>query len=81
MCHLLTMDKCTPIQEQLREIANCMLGKKVKELKPKPGTSFMAGGEAVLLAKAAPYLESQMEHLHFSVSQMAFNMGKLACQY
>lgn len=58
LCHLFTMDKCTPIQEQLREIANCMYGKKVKELKPKPGTIFMAGGEAVLSAKAVPYLQS-----------------------
>lgn len=78
LCNLLTMAKCTPIQEQLHEIANCMYGKKVKELKPKPGTSFMAGGEAVLSAKAIPYLQSQMKHLHFSVSQMAFNMGNLA---
>lgn len=53
LCHLFTMDKCTPIQEQLREIANCMYGKKVKELKPKPGTIFMAGGEAVLSISAA----------------------------
>lgn len=77
LCHLLTIDKCTPQQELLHEIANCMYSKKVKELKPKPGTSFMADGEAVLLAKAVPYLQLQMEHLHF-FSQMAFNMGKVS---
>ena len=74
---MMTLGKCTPKHELLREIADSMYGKKVRELKPKPCTSFVAG-EALLLAKAVPYLQTQMEHLHFSVTQMAFNMGKVA---
>ena len=58
LCQLLTTDKCTPKQKQLCEIANYMYGKKVKELKPKTGASFMTSGEAVVSAKAVPYISA-----------------------
>ena len=73
----MTLDKCAPKQELLREIADSMYGKKVRELKPKPCINLLAG-EAMIMEKALLYLQTQMEHLHYSVTQMAFNMGKVA---
>ena len=77
LCHLLTLDKCTPKQKLLNEIAESIYGKKITELKPKPCSSFVAA-EALLMETAILYLRVQMEHLHYSVTQMAFNMAKVA---
>lgn len=55
LCHLPTLDKCTPKQDILHEIANSMYGKRIPQLDPKPSTNY-AAGESVLLEKAVLYL-------------------------
>ena len=76
LCHLLTLGKCTARQQLLREIADCMYGKRIRQLDPKPSPTY-AAGENMLSEKGALYLQTQMEHLHYSVTQMAFNMAKI----
>lgn len=77
LCHLRTLDTCCAKQELLLEIADSMYGKRTGQLDPKPSTSY-ARGEIVLCEKAVLYLQTQMEHLHYSVTQRAFNMAKIA---
>lgn len=79
LCHVLTLQQCTPKQTLLCDVADSMYGKKFKDLPEKTCVTF-AAGEAILLEKAILYLQKQMERLHYSVTQLAFNMGKLTGQ-
>ena len=78
LCQLLTLGKCTARRQLLQEIADCMYkyGKRIRQLDPKPSPTY-AASENVLSEKGALYLQTQMEHLHYSVTQMAFNVAKI----
>lgn len=80
LCHILSLEHQNPKQKLLCEIANDLYGKKFRDLQSRPCVNSETG-EAVLVEKATFHLQKQMEHLHHSVSQMAFNMGKLTGEY
>ena len=77
LSHLLSADNQTTQQELLLSIAESLYGKKVKVLTPKPSDNTIVG-ETLLHEKAIQHLKLQMEHLHYSVTQTAYNMWKLA---
>lgn len=79
LCHLLTLDKCTPKEKLLRELADEMYRKKFRDLQANPSPSYDVE-EVILVEKAKLHFQTQMERLHHSVSQLAFNTGKLSGQ-
>lgn len=74
---MLTLQNCTPKQKLLLETADHLFGKKFRELEAKPCDNVSAG-EVVLIEKGVAYFQKQMEHFHLSITQLAFNMEKLA---
>lgn len=76
LCDILSLERQNPKQKLLCEVANDLYGRKFRDLQPRPCVNS-ATGEVVLVEKATLYLQKQMERSHHSVSQMAFNIGKL----
>lgn len=78
--HLLTVDNKTPKQVFLVEIAEKLYGKKVKELhaSPTPSSNLHVSGEKVLTVNSLEYLKYDMECCQNAITQLAFNMSKLA---
>ena len=80
MCHLLALETLSPRQKHLYEAAEQLYGNKVKQLEPKLGEDITTG-ENVVEEKVLSHLRDRMENLHYSITQLAFNMGKLAGNY
>lgn len=76
LSHLNSIGKKSEEEKLLCEIGNEMLrGKKAKG----PTTASQSNNEMVSFKdKVLSYLKQQVEHLHCSLTQISFNMGKFA---
>ena len=79
--HLFTIDAKTPKQAILVEISEKLYGNKVKELPVSPTSNLYVSGEKVLTVNSLEYLKYKMECYQNSITQLAFNMSKLAGEY
>lgn len=78
MCHLIALDSLSPRQTVLYEAAERLYCEKtIKQLEPRLCSDGCPDG-TVLKEKALSQLRRSMENSHYSITQLAFNMGKLA---
>lgn len=75
--NLLTLDFFTPKQKIMCEVAEQLYGRKFKLIEAKTCDNVLSG-EDVLKEKALSYFRYDMECCHNAITQLAFNMGKLA---
>lgn len=85
LSQMMHMETLLPRQKVLCEVAENLYGQKYKELVAETQDGVQSRvdectsrGEELLLAKSITHLTKQMEHYHYSISQLACNMGKLA---
>ena len=80
LCYVLALDTLSPRQKHLYEAAKRIYGNRVKQLEPTLGEDITTDENGVK-EKALSHLRDRMENFHYSITQLAFNMGKLAGNY